>query len=229
MSFGFWLHHMFGPHDVKMPPNESRNQTKAVLAGGLGEPVRSLNSMRAILGSAYDIYSIVGATYGFADLPPYPYQKAVIVGQSLYDKTKEVIGEDKQDIILIGHSLGGLFSLYVAHLLHKEGLGHRVRKIYLLGSPLYGMQPNIFLTRYKFISDLVGPMLETANYELSSLTETFLTNIPLSKIVTISSKSDRLVDISQSTIEGATNISVDPGHLLMIASIDVARIIHSHL
>lgn len=229
MSFGFWLQHMLGSHDIKMPLAESQPEIKAVLAGGLGEPARSLNAMRAILLGAFDIRSIVGATYSLADLPPYPYEKTAIVGQSLYKKTKEVIGEDEQDVILIGHSLGGPFCLYVAHMLHKEGLGHRVRKIFLLGSPLYGIEPNIFLTRYRLIRDLVSPLLETANYELSALTDTFLANIPLSKIVTISSESDRLVDISQSTIEGATNISVNPGHLLMVASIDVAKIIKSYI
>ncbi len=230
MAFGLWLQHMLGLNETKMPASEARHEITAVFAGGLGEPARSLNAMRTILGNAFNIHSTIGATYNLLDVPPFPYEKAKEVGRPLYVKTKRIISRKDKKIILIGHSLGGIFSLYTAHRLIKEGRGDNIHKIFLLGAPLYGIDPRVLLTRYKFARDILSrPLLTRANRELSLLTDTFLADIPLSRIVTIYSESDVLVDRSQATIRGAINEKVDPGHLLMIASFDVAKIIVSHL
>ncbi|MDP1689333.1 MAG: hypothetical protein Q8L47_04365 [bacterium] len=230
MSLGNWLAHWIRGPNTWTPEDFSLHEITAIFAGGLGEPRRSLNAMRALLLQEYNIGSIVGSTYTVLDLPPYPYEKAENVGRALYLNTKRHLEENEESrIIIIGHSLGGIFALQTVQRLIREGYGDRVHKIFLLGAPLYGVDPKVFLLNNFLIRDTIKPLLDIANRELAELTSIFLHDIPREKIVTIYSEGDILVHRSQATISGATNISVGSGHLLMIACPHVAKIIHSHL
>jgi hypothetical protein len=229
MSFGNWFAHLIRGPNIGIPKDFRDHPVVAVIAGGLIEPQISLNAMRLMLFREHKVGSIIGATYTFLDIPPYPYERVEEVGSNLYHNTKRHLENSVGRIIFIGHSLGGILSLYVAQRLIREGYGERIHKIFLLGSPLYGLDTGIFLLNNRFIGNLTLPLLKNANRELGELTDILLVDIPLDKIVTIYSKSDLLVHPSQATISGAVSICVDPGHLLMIASPDVARIIHSHI
>lgn len=206
-----------------------------MIAGGLLEPKGSLSAIRTILLKKYRIPSIVGATFRLRDLRPYPYgpypyEKTERVGEKYYNRTRQHLKERPGSrVILIGHSLGGLMSVYVAHRLEREGFGDRLQKIFLLGAPLYGVDPDYLFTSSSLARNITQPFLTHISNELTELTEFLLVDVPREKIVTLHSNSDRLVQSNHATIFGATNIRVHAGHLLMIASVEVAGIIYKNL
>lgn len=230
MDFGRWIDQWIRGPDAVTPNDFPRDGLTAVLAGGLGEPVGSLSAIRAILLKQYHIPSVVGATFSLFDLPPYPYRKIAEVGKKYYNCTKRHLeAYPESSVILIGHSLGGLISLYVAHRLEREEYGDRLQKIFLLGAPLYGLDPRFLFLNSSIIRNVIQSRLDHLGREFTELTNFLLADIPLEKIVVLYSREDRLVRPEHAIVPGATNIRIHHGHVLMIASVEVARIIYKNL
>lgn len=228
----WWKYWISGP-DAGSPAELLQSQFIAVLAGGLAEPASSLSALRTMLYREYQIPSVMGATFNASDWPPYPYQRIKQVGATYYRNTKRCLHKyPNSKVILVGHSLGGLVSLYVASRLRSDGYNDRLHKIFLLGAPLYGAHPQflfVFVRELPFVREVVESRLRGISHSMAELTEFLLKDFPREDIVTMYCPSDRFVHEEHAIIAGARNIRINHGHLLMVASPEVARQIHDNV
>ena len=123
-----------------------------------------------------------------------------------------------QKIDIIGHSMGGLIGLY---LVKKLGGHKRVRKLVLMGTPVFG-------TWIALAGVATLGLWSTSSWQLLPKSR-FLDELaqgplpPDVEIHTLAAARDWVVPLSRTRVPGASNVTVPLGHSSLVVAEDVYR------
>lgn len=108
---------------------------------------------------------------------------------------RPVIEKAPDSIFLIGHSLGGIQSIYLADMYPK------IKKVFAVGSPVWGCP-------MKMYEDSIRTMLAVPETEFRRFQEEIVPR-NASRVVTVSCENDMLAPKTKCVIEGASNYVVE--------------------
>jgi pimeloyl-ACP methyl ester carboxylesterase len=137
----------------------------------------------------------------------------------IHRKIERVLAQSPwQKIDVIGHSMGGLIGLY---LVKKLGGHKRVRKLVLMGTPVFG-------TWTALLGVLTLGLWSTSSWQLLPKSR-FLDELaqgPLPadvEIHTLAAARDWVVPLRRTRVPGASNVTVPLGHSSLVVAEDVYR------
>jgi triacylglycerol lipase len=137
----------------------------------------------------------------------------------IHRKIERVLAQSPwQKIDIIGHSMGGLIGLY---LVKKLGGHKRVRKLVLMGTPVFG-------TWAALIGVLTLGLWSTSSWQLLPRSR-FLDELaqgplpPDVEIHTLAAARDWVVPLRRARVPGASHVTVPLGHSSLVVAEDVYR------